>query len=328
MEDSIYAIALEEKLKEENEHSKDLKGINEKFKDLFHLRGYIRYLTLVSERENSSEELQILSPNDLCPSQENGVIKNGLNSEKAFLQVHYLKGYFLLHHLSALVSRYLFDQFLGLIVNKFHGQLISSNDFLDAFYDHFPLTKALLSRDKILKDWLSNPDINSDINDLFNAISSQNILFNAITDHFNFWISLEESYQKKLNFTLSKYELLERSKFVYPDQLVILFEKLLQCEKLGVQTMKEIYSFYKIQSRNGDIKHRWCELIVKHNYPDINHISNFLTENQAMGVYLYGELVISENKKHKRLARKIYENLKDELDPKSKNVIFSMISGL
>ena len=65
------------------------------------LRGYIRYLTLVSEIDNSDDEdLQKLRPmegHQLKDLQKNvAFVKNGLNPQISFTQVHYLKGFFLL----------------------------------------------------------------------------------------------------------------------------------------------------------------------------------------------------------------------------------------
>ena len=64
------------------------------------LRAVIRFRTLSAELENTESELQSLRPmrgNELRNEETNTLfVKNGINPEIAFTQVHYIKGYFLL----------------------------------------------------------------------------------------------------------------------------------------------------------------------------------------------------------------------------------------
>jgi aminopeptidase O len=64
------------------------------------LRALIRYKTLCSELDNTDEDLQKLRPmlgNELRDSASNALfVKNGMNPETVYTQVHYIKGYFLL----------------------------------------------------------------------------------------------------------------------------------------------------------------------------------------------------------------------------------------
>ncbi|TKS78544.1 Aminopeptidase O [Collichthys lucidus] len=53
-------------------------------------------------------------------------VKHALNPDKAFMQVHYLKGYFLLRFLASQVGEQQFIDFFRLFVKKYHGQLILS----------------------------------------------------------------------------------------------------------------------------------------------------------------------------------------------------------
>ncbi|KAL8203370.1 UNVERIFIED_CONTAM: hypothetical protein K2H54_050222 [Gekko kuhli] len=72
------------------------------------------------------------------PSKENtgkvcesgaSVIKHGLNAGKTFLQVHYLKGYFLLRSFAGKAGEVAYFAFLRKFVRDFHGQLILSQQF-------------------------------------------------------------------------------------------------------------------------------------------------------------------------------------------------------
>ena len=46
---------------------------------------------------------------------------------------------------------------------------------------------------------------------------------------------------------------------------------------------------------NIDIGHRWCELVINNQFKKgFQFISDYLIHNQSMGVYLYGELLLSK----------------------------------
>ncbi|MBN3325229.1 AMPO Aminopeptidase, partial [Atractosteus spatula] len=74
------------------------------------------------------------------------------------------------------------------------------------------------------------------------------------------------------------------------------------------------------------VRHRWCELIIKHKhtaaYRDVEH---FLTQDQAMGVYLYGELMVHEDIRQQCVARKCFSLAQEEMDPASRKVVEEMI---
>ncbi|KAJ3604061.1 hypothetical protein NHX12_028802, partial [Muraenolepis orangiensis] len=54
------------------------------------------------------------------------LVKHALNPDKTFMQVHYLKGYFLLTFLASEVGEREFVRFFRRFVLKYHGQLILS----------------------------------------------------------------------------------------------------------------------------------------------------------------------------------------------------------
>ncbi|TWW60568.1 Aminopeptidase O [Takifugu flavidus] len=128
LEDIIWAEARKLSSEEAREDS-DLKAL-------------LRWRRLSDELKNSEEELQILRPNMESTGQvtESGssMVKHALNPDKAFMQVHYLKGYFLLRFLASRVGEQQFITFLRLFVKKYHGQLILSQDFLRTLLITFP----------------------------------------------------------------------------------------------------------------------------------------------------------------------------------------------
>ena len=88
MEDPIHSLAME---KVQNELGHD------HWSWTAQLRSAIRFLTLESELENTNPEMQAMRPmKDRSGDGGTGFVKNGMNPEGAYTQVHYIKGYFLL----------------------------------------------------------------------------------------------------------------------------------------------------------------------------------------------------------------------------------------
>ncbi|EOB03003.1 Aminopeptidase O [Anas platyrhynchos] len=74
------------------------------------------------------------------------------------------------------------------------------------------------------------------------------------------------------------------------------------------------------------VRHRWCELVVKHKYvPAYGDVEKFLREDQAMGVYLYGELMVNEDAKQQELAYKCFAAAREQMDVSSAKVVAEML---
>ncbi|MEJ1284920.1 hypothetical protein NN561_015910 [Cricetulus griseus] len=74
------------------------------------------------------------------------------------------------------------------------------------------------------------------------------------------------------------------------------------------------------------VRHRWCELVVKHKYAKAyEQVERFLQEDQAMGVYLYGELMLSEDARQQQLARRCFERVREHMDRASAQVVSEML---
>lgn len=126
------------------------------------LKALLRWRRLSDELHNSEEQLQILRPNRDSTGEvsESGssTVKHALNPDKTFMQVHYLKGYFLLRFLAAQVGEHRFMDFFRIFVKKYHGQLILSQDFLKMLLFTFPDIERCVSHSDgwLGANWFSN----------------------------------------------------------------------------------------------------------------------------------------------------------------------------
>ena len=48
---------------------------------------------------------------------------------------------------------------------------------------------------------------------------------------------------------------------------------------------------------------------------------------QGMGIYLFGELMINENKKQMELARQLFEDIRSEMDRSTRETVREIIYG-
>ncbi|XP_035495876.1 aminopeptidase O isoform X2 [Scophthalmus maximus] len=286
LEDIIWAQAQQLSSQETAEQS-DLKAL-------------LRWRRLSDELQNSEEDLQILRPNMENTGQvsESGssTIKHALNPDKTFMQVHYLKGYFLLRFLASQVGEQQFIYFFRLFVKKYHGQLILSQDFLRMLLITFPdMERKGLTLSAIYADWLDRPGIPK-------------------------WL-----YERSAVWSQAR--LVEEVKAeLTSEQLVMLLELLLEESELRVATMRALLTTYNLQNQDAEVRHRWCELVVKHGhtqaYRDVEH---FLVHDQAMGVYLYGELMVHEDPEQQALARRCLSLVREEMDQSARRVVEEMI---
>uniref|UniRef100_A0A7N5KGE2 Aminopeptidase O (putative) n=1 Tax=Ailuropoda melanoleuca TaxID=9646 RepID=A0A7N5KGE2_AILME len=111
-----------------------------------------------------------------------------------------------------------------------------------------------------------------------------------------------------------------------PDQLVLLLEHLLEQKTLNPRTLQSLERTYHLPQQDAEVRHRWCELIVKHKYTKAyKDVERFLQEDQAMGVYLYGELMLSEDARQQQVARRCFELTKERMDRSSAEVVAEML---
>ncbi|XP_017727013.1 PREDICTED: aminopeptidase O isoform X2 [Rhinopithecus bieti] len=67
-----------------------------------------------------------------------------------------------------------------------------------------------------------------------------------------------------------------------PDQLVLLLEHLLEQKTLSPRTLQSLQRTYHLQDQDAEVRHRWCELIVKHKFTKAyKSVERFLQEDQG-----------------------------------------------
>ncbi|XP_050572273.1 aminopeptidase O isoform X4 [Cygnus atratus] len=243
------------------------------------LKALLRWRRLRDEVQNSEEELQVLRPNKESTGEvsESGasIVKHGLKAEKIFMQIHYLKGYFLLRSLARRIGGASYLASLRKFVYKFHGQLVLSQDFLSMLLEDVPEQRESgLTVESIFTNWLDTSGIPK----------------------------------------------------LLPDQLVLLLEYLLEEKTLCPRTLQCLEETYQLRDQDAEVRHRWCELVVKHKYvPGYGDVEKFLREDQAMGVYLYGELMVNEDAKQQELAYKCFAAAREQMDVSSAKVVAEML---
>ncbi|XP_039330592.1 aminopeptidase O isoform X4 [Saimiri boliviensis] len=289
------------------------------------LRACLRWRRLQDEMRCSPEEMQVLRPSKdkTGHTSDSGasVIKHGLNPEKIFLQVHYLKGYFLLRFLAKRLGDETYFSFLRKFVHTFHGQLILSQDFLQMLLENIPEEKRLeLSVENIYQDWLESSGIPKPLQRERRA-GAECGLARQVRAEVTKWIQVNRRPRKRKR--RAKAEAFAK---LLPDQLVLLLEHLLEQKTLSPRTLQSLQRTYHLHDQDAEVRHRWCELIVKHKFTKAyNSVQSFLREDQAMGVYLYGELMVSEDARQQQLARRCFERTKEHMDRSSAQVVAEML---
>lgn len=103
-------------------------------------------------------------------------------------------------------------------------------------------------------------------------------------------------------------------------------EWLLEQKTLSPQTLHCLQQTYHLQEQDAEVRHRWCELVIKHKYTKAyDQVERFLQEDQAMGIYLYGELMVSEDARLQQLAHRCFELVKEHMDTASAQVVTEML---
>ncbi|XP_053725540.1 aminopeptidase O isoform X4 [Synchiropus splendidus] len=252
-------------------------------------------------------------------------VKHALNPDKSFMQVHYLKGYFLLRFLASQVGEQQFINFFRLFVQRYHGQLILSQDFLHMLLITFPdIERRGLTLSAIYADWLDRPGIPEWLYER-SAVWSQTRLVEEVKAEVVKWILPSHRHQGK-GRKRKQSEPKVKHKEVTSDQLVLLLEFLLEEARLSAAKMRALAQTYALQNQDAEVRHRWCELVVKHGFSEAyGDLEHFLVHDQAMGVYLYGELMVHEDSEQQELARRCLSRVSAEMDRSARKVVEEMV---
>ncbi|ERE80538.1 aminopeptidase O-like protein [Cricetulus griseus] len=283
------------------------------------LRACLRWRRLQDELRNSPEEMQVLS--SILASLVLWCYKP--LSEASGLGTRSTKGYFLLRFLARALGKDIYFSSLRKFVHLFHGKLILSQDFLQMLLENIPEDKRLgLSVENIVRDWLECSGIPKALREEREAEDcAPSGLARRVGAEVAKWIRVNRRPGKrKRGKREAAFEKLS------PDQIILLLECLLEQKTLSPQTLQRLQQTYGLQEQDAEVRHRWCELVVKHKYAKAyEQVERFLQEDQAMGVYLYGELMLSEDARQQQLARRCFERVREHMDRASAQVVSEML---
>ncbi|KAM5331686.1 aminopeptidase O isoform 2-T5 [Glossophaga mutica] len=232
------------------------------------LRACLRWRRLQDELQNSPEEMQVLRPNKEktghMSDSGSSVIKHGLNPEKVFMQVHYLKGYFLLRFLAGRLGDDTYFSFLRKFVHTCHGQLILSQDFLQMLLENIPEEKRLdLSVESIFRDWLESSGLPQPLQTELQA-GAECGLVRQVNAEVAKWNQLNRRPRKRKRRGTE--EVFEK---LLPDQLVLLLERLLEQKTLNPRTLQSLERTYHLPQQDAEdhgavllhIKETWLRCV-------------------------------------------------------------------
>ncbi|GCC24913.1 hypothetical protein chiPu_0003316 [Chiloscyllium punctatum] len=236
------------------------------------------------------------------------------------------KGYFVLHYLENRVGQKAFLKFFRLFVERFHGQLILSQDFLHMFMENFSeLRSQGLSMEVIFENWLDVAGIPKPLLDE-TLKWTENRLVCEVQSEVTKWIKINKKDRKGSCKRKRSQKDQVTFKELLPDQLVLLLELLLEVKSFSFRTLQLLQKHYCLREQDAEVRHRWYELVIKHKHTvAYGDLINFLEQHQAMGVYLYGELMVNEDAKQQHLVHRCFTKLQEEMDPSLQKVIAEMI---
>ncbi|XP_032238993.2 uncharacterized protein LOC5513554 isoform X2 [Nematostella vectensis] len=331
---------------EERIQARAEKWSSETDNSLRELRQLLRYRALSAEMDETDENLQCLRIKtsksssavsaaeaikraSLSPNEEAKpftVVKNGQICSKKWTQVHYLKGYFLLHHMAAMVGLENFERFLYEYVQHYQGQLVTSEDFFQYFVCKFPNVSQSV-KDEFFLEWLESPGLPKCLRSKkFNV--KENALIAAALKQFEFWRKQDNINKRNKTMNIKRRKQPEAEPLEHSEQIVLMLEKLVERDALMHTTLRQLNRCYNFSTRNCEIRHRWCELVVKNKFtPFLDDVKHFLIEDQGMGIYLFGELIISGQARQRAMAEEVFEQIGAEMDRCTYQTVSDMIRG-
>ena len=180
---------------------------------------------------------------------------------------------------------------------------------------------------EICRSWLDTETVPNSVRETNNS----NPLLSQIHDVFKSFCTASAKktcLKRKSNGKVSLVtKELEAIKYFYPEQLLIFLELVLKCPTIDLRRALLILNdLIVFQSCNAEIQHRLCEIIVKVKHCQFySFLKEFLIENQALGIYLYGELALSNHKALKAISKEVFSYLSEEYDPSQKQNISEYI---
>ncbi|NXE22701.1 AMPO Aminopeptidase, partial [Ardeotis kori] len=221
------------------------------------LKALLRWRRLRDEVQNSEEELQVLRPKKERTGElsESGasVVKHGLKAEKIFMQVHYLKGYFLLRSLARTIGEDSYLASLRKFVHKFHGQLVLSQDFLCMLLEDIPEPKKSgLTVESIFQNWLDTSGIPQPLLEEGETWKECQLV-RRVSAEVTKWIQTNQRIRKSGKKKRKRDEVVFQK--LLPDQLVLLLESLLEEKTLCPRILQCLEKTYQLREQDAEVIH-------------------------------------------------------------------------
>ncbi|NWQ70154.1 AMPO Aminopeptidase, partial [Neopipo cinnamomea] len=179
------------------------------------------------------------------------VVKYGLKAEKIFMQVHYLKGYFLLRSLARAAGEASYLESLRKFVRKFHGQLVLSQDFLCMLLEDIPKQKKSgLTVESIFQNWLDTSGIPKPLLEEVGTWKECQLV-RQVSGEVTKWIQTNQRVRKSSKKKRKQDEVIFQK--LLPDQLVLLLESLLEEKTLCPRTLQCLERTYELREQDAEV---------------------------------------------------------------------------
>lgn len=298
--------------------------------DLARVGSLIRYRTLVNDFRNTDEAAHKLS----APGKTSDDVIKGCLSP-VFNNIQYNMGYFLLRYLALSVGVDRFDAFLHLYVDHFRNKLLSGRDALDFFFEVFPDVRTPAFCTETVQRWLVNtcldPEQDSVIRALCRCSAKDNPYLEAVELELKRLLQANALYlARSRRAALQLCRTIGSSVATWlPVQVILFLQMVNEREdlRLSLPVMKELDCAAGFSLRCADIRHGWCEIVVKNRYTHwYGTVERLLVEDQSMGLFIFGEL-LNGGVKERRLALNVYNKVKDTQDPQIHSSMVKLLKG-
>jgi len=252
-------------------------------------------------------------------------VRRGLDPRAGLGQIHYTKGFFLLHFMMEQCGgEEPFLQLVAAYIKAYAGRAVAGDAFIDLFFSTFPSLRG--EPEKVVEKWLREPGLPTQLRQL-NLVqrATTSRLYREVVDHVA-EVKHLTAKKKIKNFEL---ELLH-DPLTNTTQISLLLTMLLQIPSIKQPILKLVKARYQHKfDYNPELSHLWCELVVRHRLRgDYTSVSQLLVEHQAMGVFLYAEMAMAKNIGLNELAKATFDKVEKELDKDAKTVILSYLRNI
>ena len=252
-------------------------------------------------------------------------MRRGLDPRAGLGQIHYTKGFFLLHFLMEHCGgEESFLQLVATYIKAYVGRPVTGAAFIELFFSTFPRLRGEV--EKVVERWLREPGLPTPLRQL-NLVqrATTSSLYREVVDHVG---EVQHLNGKK---KLKSFELeLLHDPLTNTAQISLLLTMLLQMPSIKQPILKLVKARYQKRfACNPELGHIWCELVVRHRLRgDYASVSQLLVEHQAMGVFLYAEMAMAKNLGLNELAKATFSKVEYELDRDAKTVILSYLTNI